>query len=170
LRWQPADGEKKALVKDLNSVQTLGSVTVICTDKTGTLTQNRMEASRTWTPSPQAETLLYRAAALCNNAAFEDGTYKGEPTETALLKAARGYPGEVAARRLYEVPFDSDRKMMTTVNETDGGAWAFTKGAMESVLPCCGRAVKGDGPALSTPRQGHRSWRPNTRWPARGSG
>jgi len=147
--------KKKALIKTLTSVETLGSVTVICTDKTGTLTQNRMEVKEVWTAEKQgargkkegveANTLL-KTAYLCNNARFINGEYKGDPTETALLKYARENIGELQSERIHEIPFDSERKRMTTVQKTEVRRKkseerfkyiAFTKGAMESVLPIC---------------------------------
>ncbi|HED00772.1 MAG TPA: cation-transporting P-type ATPase [Proteobacteria bacterium] len=139
---------KMALIKTLTSVETLGSVTVICTDKTGTLTQNRMEAKKIWTVDEQQSTVnrLMRIAYFCNNARIIDGEYKGDPTEIALLKAARETVGDLKAERVFEIPFDSERKRMTTVNKIPPspplpkggeGGFAFTKGAMESVLPLC---------------------------------
>jgi sodium/potassium-transporting ATPase subunit alpha len=139
--------KRKALIKTLNSVETLGSVTVICTDKTGTLTQNRMEAAKLWVDDQYIEPgadmtapsarLLFTTAALCNNARFADEEYRGDPTEAALLKAARDALGDISATRLSEVPFDSDRKMMTTVHSIDGVVSVFSKGAMERLLPLC---------------------------------
>lgn len=139
--------KRKALIKTLASVETLGSVTVICTDKTGTLTQNRMAVAKLWVdqqvvePMPAAAPamtdILLTTAALCNNARFVAGEYRGDPTETALLKTARNHLGEIAAERLLEIPFDPERKMMTTVNATDHGVMVFTKGALEQILPRC---------------------------------
>ena len=138
---------RKALMKTLTSVETLGSVTVICTDKTGTLTQNRMAVAKIWVddelldPGAPAATetsrLLFTTAALCNNARFRENEYHGDPTETALLKAARDKLGDIRAERRSEIPFDADRKMMTTVHATGKGTTAFSKGAMERILPLC---------------------------------
>jgi sodium/potassium-transporting ATPase subunit alpha len=135
--------KRKALIKTLTSVETLGSVTVICTDKTGTLTQNKMEVKQIWTIDNQQSTihLLMKIAYFCNNAKFIEGQYKGDPTETALLKYARENFGDIETERISEMPFDSERKRMTTVNITDGHGFAFTKGAMESVLPLCNRIL-----------------------------
>ena len=139
--------KRKALMKTLSSVETLGSVTVICTDKTGTLTQNRMAVAKIWVddellePNAPAATetcrLLFTTAALCNNARFTENEYRGDPTETAMLKTAHEKIGNNPARRLSEIPFDSDRKMMTTVNAVNNGKMAFSKGAMERLLPLC---------------------------------
>jgi sodium/potassium-transporting ATPase subunit alpha len=144
---------KMALIKTLTSVETLGSVTVICTDKTGTLTQNRMEVKKLWFDGKIQETdslkdadMLFKIAYLCNNARLIDGQYKGDPTEIALLKAARETVGDLKAERVFEIPFDSERKRMTVVQPSAVSSQqsgeetiytAFTKGALESVLPLC---------------------------------
>ena len=145
--------KRKALMKTLTSVETLGAVTVICTDKTGTLTQNKMAVTKIWSgvrvidakelKENDAPELL-RAAYFCNNARFIDGQYKGDPTEIALLRAARELTGDLQTERIKEIPFDSERKRMTTVNKIPsiptlpkGGVFIFTKGALETVLPLC---------------------------------
>jgi sodium/potassium-transporting ATPase subunit alpha len=142
--------KRNALIKNLNSVETLGSVSVICSDKTGTLTQNRMEVKRLWVPPGEAATtetparaMLLTIAQLCNNALPVAGGYRGDPTEVALLKAAQEAQGEIKGERLLEIPFDADRKRMTTVTRVSGETLVLTKGALETVLPLCHQVFTG---------------------------
>lgn len=154
--------KKNALIRRLPAVETLGSASVICSDKTGTLTQNRMTLVKLWvegeqeleavsTSNTQAARELLRYGALCCDGSVvykEDGTEQhiGDPTETSILVAAhkngmeqdelnRQYP------RLAELPFDSDRKLMTSVNQIDGKIVAIVKGAFDMMAARC---VSGD--------------------------
>lgn len=153
--------KRKALIKTLTSVETLGAVTVICTDKTGTLTQNKMAVKKLWFDGAVADAKdvkkdsvpwIFRIAGLCNNARFVGGQYKGDPTEVALLQFATENMGDIQNERIKEIPFDSERKRMTTVHkrhqpasaETDDFI-AYSKGALESILPfCANMQIRGD--------------------------
>ena len=139
--------KRKALIKTLTSVETLGSVTVICTDKTGTLTQNRMDVKRIDSlgeltkVDKQRPPLMLTVALLCNNTKVVEGNLKGEPTEVALYKKAFESIGTIASRRMKEFPFDSDRKRMSTVNSLNGETYVMTKGAPEGVFSICSHSL-----------------------------
>ncbi|VTU30850.1 Calcium-transporting ATPase [Variovorax sp. PBL-H6] len=138
-----------ALVRRLPSVETLGSVSVICSDKTGTLTQNRMQVQVVEFPGGGTPQALWNAAVLCNDAAPDaGGAWVGDPTETALVEAAQagGTDAQAVRRaqpRLHEWPFDAGRKRMSTLHR-DGQGWlVVVKGAPETLVPRCTRVAAG---------------------------
>ncbi len=167
--------KRNALVRHLTAVEALGSATVICTDKTGTLTENRMTVREGFLDSARipASELTARAqehagirglmvtALRCENVSERGNgpgppVLLGDPMEVALTRMGRAaLPGEPEPRRLDEIPFDSDRKCMSVLCDGSGGdiGTLHTKGALESVLPRCTRMAQGDGSTALTPER-----------------
>jgi sodium/potassium-transporting ATPase subunit alpha len=149
---------KMALIKNLESVETLGSTTVICTDKTGTITENKIAVNTLVLNLNERDVyekgieqmsgidVAFKIAVLCNNAWLDSADIsQGDPTEGALLRFSKDYVDTERLRhdneRLQEYPFDSKVKRMITVNRTGNTAFSYVKGAPEAVMKKCNRIL-----------------------------
>ena len=152
---------RNAIIRSLPAVETLGSVNVICSDKTGTLTMNKMAVIRFWADGAQGDideldrknavhTMLLKCLVLCNDAAYTRGSASGDPTEIALLEAGHRHGMlkdelERTHPRIAEKPFDSGRKLMSTLHPSGEGYVVMTKGAPDQLLERCITVFTGTG-------------------------
>ena len=128
--------KKKTVVKQMQAVETLGAIDIICSDKTGTITQNKMAVKDEYVID---ENLLNYICALCNDGLIYKDKYVGDPTETCLYdylynKKVDPLKLRKKCERLLDIPFDSDRKMFTTLNKIDNEVYILCKGSMDSLI------------------------------------
>lgn len=176
--------KEHAIIKDLKAVESLGCVSVICSDKTGTLTQNRMTVQqiyaddRIWQPrelnayQPVHRYLLY-GAVLDNDAVRSVAGDLGDPTEAALLEMGEWAGVDITGLRrqmprLGEIPFDSERKLMSTVHRVDGKQYLFTKGAMDVLLERADNILTSHGIVLLSGAGRQKIQKQNLKWSSQG--
>ena len=128
--------KKKTVVKQMQAVETLGAIDIICSDKTGTITQNKMTVKEEYVLD---ENMLNYICALCNDALIYKNKYVGDPTETCLYdylfdKKINPLKLRKKCERILDIPFDSDRKMFTTLNKIDNDIYILCKGSMDSLI------------------------------------
>ena len=128
--------KKKTVVKQMQAVETLGAIDIICSDKTGTITQNKMTVKEEYIID---ENMLNYICALCNDGLIYEDKYVGDPTETCLYdylynKKIDSLKLRKKCERILDIPFDSDRKMFTTLNKIDNDVYILCKGSMDSLI------------------------------------
>lgn len=128
--------KKKTVVKQMQAVETLGAIDIICSDKTGTITQNKMTVKEEYVID---ENMLNYICALCNDGLIYEDKYVGDPTETCLYeylynKKIDSLKLRKKCERILDIPFDSDRKMFTTLNKIDNDVYILCKGSMDSLI------------------------------------
>ncbi|MDO4375792.1 MAG: cation-translocating P-type ATPase [bacterium] len=156
-----AMAKRNVIIRKMASVETLGSTDIICSDKTGTITQNKMLVKAVYVndhlyndhESITNSELLTLCAGCCHNVQKNNDNYMGDETEVSIYKYLENndFLASKKIERLKEFPFDSDRKMMSTINSIDGKNYSFTKGSLDSVINRCSHYVVNGNVELITP-------------------
>lgn len=150
--------KQKAIVKKLHCVETLGCCDVICSDKTGTITQNKMTVKGIFSNGKiqenkfslsESDGFLIKAARYCCDATESGGNILGDPTEVAIVEFAKNFKNiEIVGKRTKEIPFTSKRKMMSVLIEENGKKMMYVKGGLDQILSKCNLIMKGERPIL----------------------